>query len=43
MLVKINAEQLIVEEDCIVEDIESIEEFAEEELPESSPRFIVYS
>ena len=42
-VVKVNKEDLIVEEEAIIENVEDMEEFAEEELPEGEPRFLAYS
>jgi len=42
-ILKINKDTLTVIEDKIVEDITNIQEFVEDHLPESEPRFIAYS
>jgi len=40
---KINREKLEVEEDFFEENISDFTEFVQERLPESTPRFLVYS
>eukprot|EP01125_Pyxidicula_operculata_P022516 TRINITY_DN9244_c0_g1_i1.p1 TRINITY_DN9244_c0_g1~~TRINITY_DN9244_c0_g1_i1.p1 ORF type:complete len:138 (+),score=32.45 TRINITY_DN9244_c0_g1_i1:113-526(+) len=42
-IMKINQEKLCVEVDKIVENVTNLQEFAEDHLPESVPRFVAYS
>lgn len=42
-IVRINKDNLTVEEDTIIEDIVDFAQFVEEELPEGEPRYIAYT
>eukprot|EP01123_Difflugia_compressa_P011542 TRINITY_DN4652_c0_g1_i1.p1 TRINITY_DN4652_c0_g1~~TRINITY_DN4652_c0_g1_i1.p1 ORF type:complete len:141 (+),score=27.54 TRINITY_DN4652_c0_g1_i1:66-488(+) len=42
-ILKIDLKALVVEEEKIVEDITDLQEFAEDHLPESEPRYIAFS